>query len=322
MEPPPEFKEATEEDLINEITGEDYELKKLAIREALFSYLKWLEVNPLMTDYDQKIGRNEEPAVPPDEKEEEGQEQGPPKIIHRVIDWDKQSDDKDAIRMIAKLALLLARIRGNVVSYQTKVMTHLKESGDDNGKGNDSKPDSNSKVADDDNDVEESITSSYQYEYGHGKPIIERPERPAKVLYNLARAHAYELCGRTHITQDLPVIIKIVLSAANRNRIAVIKALLNAKKDLSGLSYAELNTTRQVDMNHIITELQLVHQTQISRSSIQRTIVELTPLGLIDIYKTKSKSHKNAFCFKSKFSWVYDAEFQELLKIAFPNSVR
>jgi hypothetical protein len=160
---------------------------------------------------------------------------------HGVITWDKQGDDMGAIKMIVKLAPLLAKIRGNVVSYQTKVMTYLKGSDKDEGSNN-----SNNIV---DN-------AGFLYEYGHSKPIIERPERATKILYNLARAHAFEVCGRHYITkEDLPMIIKIVLSAANRDRIAVIKSLLHANKDLSGLVYAELNTTRDVDMKHVVTRV-------------------------------------------------------------------
>ena len=35
----------------------------------------------------------------------------------RVIEWDKSKDERNAIRMIARTAILLSRIRGNTYAY-------------------------------------------------------------------------------------------------------------------------------------------------------------------------------------------------------------
>jgi hypothetical protein len=65
----PEFKEATEEDLMNAIIGEEHESKKAAMKDTLFSYLTWLEVNPALTDLDRKIGQEGDVLTPEDEEE-------------------------------------------------------------------------------------------------------------------------------------------------------------------------------------------------------------------------------------------------------------
>jgi hypothetical protein len=305
----PEYSEPTIDDLISDFHGdEDHELRKSTIKDTVFDYLKWLEVHPSMIDLDHKAGNEEQ-----EEEQQEREQSHVPKMRRMALEWDKASDDRDAIRMIAKLAMLIRKVRANVITYQTKVMTHLK--GSDDGKP---APDSSSS-----SESTTQSTAGYEYEYGHGKPIVERPERPAQILYNLARAHAYEICGRNYITnEDLPILIKIVLSAANRDRIAVIKALLHATKDSSSLIYNELGTTRHIDMSHVVTMEQLSNDTHISRSSIQRAIEELKPLGLIDVYKTSSESHKNAICFKEEFDWLYESGFQDLLKKAFPSRVK
>jgi hypothetical protein len=51
-------------------------------------------------------------------------------------------------------------------------------------------------------------------EYGYGIPTIEEPDRAMQQLANLAKGHAL-LTGRNYVTiEDLPIIIKVVLSTA------------------------------------------------------------------------------------------------------------
>jgi hypothetical protein len=279
----PEFQEATEDELVAEITGERFESKRQAIKDALFVYLTWIEVCPSLIEI-KEFGDKEEEDSLGNSDNNEGSNQASHPMAKRVIEWNKEKDDPETIRTIAKLAIFLARVRGNVYAYQARVMTNLNDS--ETGESTDG-------------------GSRSEYEYVYNKPIIERPGRATTVLYNIARAHAFELHGRTNITEeDLPVIIKIVLSAANRDRIAVVKLLLNARST-DGVLYKELDTTY------------LVTTTKSSKSSVQRTMKELNTLGLVDIGKTRDSSHENYICLRKEFQWLHEERFQLLLKICF-----
>jgi hypothetical protein len=64
-------------------------------------------------------------------------------------------------------------------------------------------------------------------QYGYGMPIIEEPDRAMQQLTNLAKGHAL-LTGRNYITteEDLPMIIKVVLSTAPIERVTIFDILL------------------------------------------------------------------------------------------------
>lgn len=178
-------------------------------------------------------------------------------------------------------------------------------------------PESESKDKDYSND--DIGRSPYQYEYAHTNPIIEKPKRAATVLRNIAIAHGFELHGRDYITgEDLPILAKIVLSSANRERISVVKALLLAPKGISGLIPSQIDTTRDVDVERLISTSYLIAKTGISKSQIHRIVTELEVLGLVDIYKAGS-SHQNHIVFKREFDWVYEKDFQDLLKKCHPS---
>jgi hypothetical protein len=200
-----------------------------------------------------------------DASEKEGKGSSRPRMIKRVIDWDKKKDDQGAKEMIADLAIFLSKVRGSAYAYQSKVMTSL----------------ANSKLKDSISGNDDDDTGSgYQYEYAHSKPLIEKPKRPANVLRNIAISHSFELYGRDHITyEDLPILVKIVLSSANRERIAVIKTLLLAPKGISGLIPSEFDTTRDIDINHLVGTNYLISKTGISQSQVQRIVTELEILG-------------------------------------------
>jgi predicted transcriptional regulator len=107
--------------------------------------------------------------------------------------WEKEKDYSSALEAIANLAMLLAKLRGNI-EYQ-----HVDEPGE-NG--------------------EESRETYTQ-------PIIEEPHRANQVLYNLARGHAL-LYGRKFITDaDIPLVTKIALNSANTDRVKLFEILLD-----------------------------------------------------------------------------------------------
>ena len=65
-------------------------------------------------------------------------------------------------------------------------------------------------------------------EYSFEQPIIENASRASTVLYNIARAHAFEIHGRNYIKMEegIPIAIKIALSSANRNRVSVLRYMI------------------------------------------------------------------------------------------------
>jgi hypothetical protein len=126
-------------------------------------------------------------------------------------------------------------------------------------------------------------------------------------LYNVARAHAFEVCGRNYITEDdLIIPIKFALSAANKLRVRITKLLLTAR-NTNGSFVNELDT------NYIVSA------TRSSKSSVHRTMKELEILGLVDIGKTRDSSHEHYIELKDEFKWAHKERFQALLERAYPS---
>jgi hypothetical protein len=195
------FKEPIEQQLQEDITGKSFEVKTRNIKNALFDYLKWLEVCPLMVNVVSVA--NTDGGL--DQTKIDSSTRG-------VIGWEKSKDDINAIKMISRIAILLARIRGNTYAYESKSgrANLVSTSGDDDDDGTQQQ-----------NDSCEEIAASISYEYTYEQPIIENPSRANIVLYNIARAHAFEIHGRNYITlEDIPIVIKIALSTANRKSIS------------------------------------------------------------------------------------------------------
>ena len=88
-----------------------------------------------------------------------------------------------------------------------------------------------------------STSSNVSYEYSFEQPIIENPSRANRVLYNIAKSHAFELCGRNYITlEDIPIVIKITLSTANRNRVSVLRLMITQKRRADNGGHLEHQT--------------------------------------------------------------------------------
>jgi DNA-binding MarR family transcriptional regulator len=277
------FREPTENQLQDEITGKDYELKAKAIKDKFFDYLKWLEICPLMVSV-VSVSNNQSGLA--DSTTTEGRQQQVP--TRRMIEWDKTRDDMRSVKLISKVAIFLSRIRGNTYAYETKSGAKLSNELDDNNNG--------------------SSFTEVSYEYSYEQPIIENPSRANIVLYNIARAHAFEIHGRNYITkEDVPMIIKIALSTANRNRVSVLKLLLTAMRraDNSG----EYEHKRQFFTRDLIEAL------NISKSTARRVMKELEVLGLVRIGKEVKNGGYNYYIeLLEKFDWLLQKEFQELMQ--------
>jgi hypothetical protein len=170
------------------------------------------------------------------------------------IKWDSEKDDNRALRYIIRLAKLLAYLRGVVPTWETQ-----------NTQGSD-----------------------YAYTFS----TKEEPDRAMIQLRNLARGHASSQ-GRNYITtNDIPIIIEVVLSTASRERVIIFDFLLKNKGQL---------TTKEIEESlHITTPTAL------------RTMTEFTALELVN--KLSLGSEVNApiqIQLKQEFDWFLTDEFKK-----------
>ena len=130
-------------------------------------------------------------------------------------------------------------------------------------------------------------------EYGYGIPTIEEPDRAMQQLANLAKGHAL-LTGRNYVAiEDLPIIIKVVLSTAPMERVTVFDILLAN--------------------NEILTTNQVTEFLGVSKPTALRTMTELKALGLVEM-KEDDGNIRNAMeiSLKEQFDWFLSEEFKTL----------
>jgi DNA-binding transcriptional ArsR family regulator len=176
------------------------------------------------------------------------------------LDWDsKDPRQEQAQRYIIRLAELLAYLRGTVPTWKTEDTQGL--------------------------------------DYAYASRNIENPKRAVTQLHNLAKGHALSQ-GRDHITidDDLPLIVKVVLSgAASIERVKVLDALLD-KKDRGYMTVSELKEVINT-----------------SDTTAKRAMAELKALGLVDLITLGEGD--NALLqmrLKDNFDWFYGEEFKKL----------
>ena len=105
------------------------------------------------------------------------------------VTWNKAEDPEDCLRVIARCARLLARLRGAINVWPAD------EAGE---------------------------------KLLHTEPVIEKPRRINCLFYNLARAHAL-ICGRGQLTvEDLWPVLDVTCDTAPNNRAKVIRGLIEA----------------------------------------------------------------------------------------------
>lgn len=127
--------------------------------------------------------------------------------------------------------------------------------------------------------------------YGYGMAIKEECDRAITQLYNLARGHALSR-GRNYITlEDIPLIIKVVLSTASIERVTIFDLLLAYKGTM--------------------TTTQIADSLNISQPTALRTMTELKALGLVEMVNGDSNSPAK-ITLDSQFSWIFDKQFLEL----------
>jgi predicted transcriptional regulator len=238
----------------------DFGSKKKAVKDALFDYLDWFDICPDLTvDETQDDETHEQISC------------------LKKVEWNQDKDGKEVLENIIGLGKLLAPLRGAVQVW------HSSNSAYD--------------IADIDDD-EDGVTTTAD-NYGYGIATIEDPGRAIQQLINLARGHALSQ-GRNYITKDdLPLVIKVVLSsAASIERVTIFDVLLaNGGKLTASRIVKSLNT---------------------SKSTVHRTMTELKALGLVYMNKIEEKNKRGQeykvkqIVLDEEFNWFLTDEFRKL----------
>lgn len=106
------------------------------------------------------------------------------------IEWQRNQDSQDFLRIISRCAKILARLRAPINVWKERWTEDEKEN------------------------------------YTYTEPVIEKPDRINQLFYNLARGHALSQ-GRSQINEsDLAVVIDITLDSAPRTRANLFRLLL------------------------------------------------------------------------------------------------
>jgi hypothetical protein len=169
------------------------------------------------------------------------------------IAWNPDKDNEESVRYIIRLSRLLAHLRGSVPTWDT--------------------------------------SHSQGSEYAYGIATIEEPSRAITQLMNLAKGHALSQ-GRNFITnEDVTVVIKVVLSTASIERVAVFDLLL--------AHGGKLQTPTIIDSLNVTSP------------TANRTMTEFKAIGLVDTENIGS-SHVNEIILKSEFNWFLTTEFRDL----------
>jgi predicted transcriptional regulator len=181
------------------------------------------------------------------------------------IPWDDKKDDKKAYTFIVRLAQILAPLRGTLTTWETR--------------------------------------DTQGTEYAYALPIVEEPSRAITQLKNLARGHAL-ISGRNYITlDDIPILIKVVLSTASIERVKIFDLLLSADGQLS--------------------TSQITKALDISSNTAKRTMTEFKGLGIVDWVQEDDGDNGAKFGYgynnlekivklKNKFLWFLTDEFKSL----------
>jgi hypothetical protein len=171
------------------------------------------------------------------------------------IAWNSENKDDDlSITYIIRLGILLSHLRGSVPTWDT--------------------------------------SHSQGSEYAYGIATIEEPSRAITQLMNLAKGHAISQ-GRNFITkEDVSIVIKVVLSTASIERVAVFDLLLaHGGKLQTPVIEESLNVTSPTAL---------------------RTMTEFKAIGLVDSNKNNGSSHVNEINLKPEFNWFLTPEFRKL----------
>jgi hypothetical protein len=172
------------------------------------------------------------------------------------VQLDETKDEDLAYRYIIRLGMLLAPLRAIVPTWETK-------------------------------DTQGS-------EYAYGIAIVEDPSRAITQLRNLARGHALSK-GRNYIkVEDIPMLIKVVLSTCSIERQTIFEILL--------------------EHGGVMTTSQIVDSFNITSPTARRTMTELKATGLVSMYGVSPGTYnlEKEISLKPEFKWFLSDDFKTL----------
>ena len=239
--------EVTEDDLYDQLTSKKNFGKKMdEIEKLMMDYLIWFEICPIA------IGSGKTTK----------------------IEWDNDKDDKEIIRIIARLALLLAHLRGHVIVYESSEHFDFLPSDVEGNNSSSSSHNSNSG-------------------FSHRLPTIENPSRAAQQLYNLARGHAISYGRNYLIKDDILLVIKVVLSTSLIERVLILDLL--------------------IAQNGSLTTKQIRESLRINKNTAKRTMTEFKGLELVEMDRVGDNSNSEyKITLSPTFNWFLTDEFKTL----------
>ena len=105
--------------------------------------------------------------------------------------------------------------------------------------------------------------------------------------------------GRNFVTmEDIPLIIKVVLSTASIERVRILDLLLNAGGKLS---------TSEIEFS-----------LNISKPTAKRTMAEFKGLGIVDLIEGEHENSEKIIQLKPRFSWFLVPSLKRYEKISLP----
>jgi hypothetical protein len=224
------------------------------IQLQLEKYLDRFNKCPIKVQLGSKENNNDEDSIKKDDINYEDDDINENNNSPIKIEWDDAKYKEKALRIIIILANLLALLRGILQTWEIK--------------------------------------DTQGTEYSYSLPIIEEPDRAITQLRNLARGAALTR-GRNYITvEEIPLIIKVVLTTASIERVRILDLLLNADGKLS---------TSQIEFS-----------LNISKPTAKRTMAEFKGLGIVDLIEGEYENSEKIIHLKEKFSWFLGSEFKSL----------
>jgi hypothetical protein len=251
----PNLSKKSEDELVTIALDSKISEKNQEIKDALLEYLKVFDAAPIISD----VTRLDENG-----------------IVN--VKWNDETttntEQYRAIKYIAKIAILLASLRGDVCIYQTKSRQYTKQQ--------------------ECNETYEQEISyqTEQLDYETDSVIIEDPSRATIQLRNLALANAIAQ-GRNYIKiEDVKLIVNVALSTTRITRTKVFE-LLKEKGNL--------------------TTSKIVKELNISEPTARKTMREFQALGIATISSTSGYANSElTLVLNNKFRWFLSEEFQKL----------
>ena len=264
---------------VNEKLGSDFNTKFDSIQTALFDYLKWFEIGPDLV-HDNRDGEGNEDGLFDYEKDLRFKPGMPGNQF-------KFHDDDDVV-----WKEVMKRKKQDLESGKVKGSRLLKMKWDRD------KDDSQAKRC----IAELAVLLSHLRcdvqtwregsDIGYSASLPEHPQRAGEILFNLAKGHAL-LYGRNYVTmQDIQIIVKIVLSTAEIDRVKVFSLLLANNGQW-------LSTTR-------ITQSLII-----SPQTARRMMTEFKAIGLVD-EENSGSNHVLCIKLKPEFKWFLSEEFDQI----------